>query len=184
MNEKEVEGEVERRVEREGLRDGTRVSIRPIRPEDAPRLQALFTRLSPTSIYLRFLGYRKMPSDEEARSLAEVDYHNRMAFVAFVESELEERIIGVARYAAVENAVPRAAEAAVVVEDEYQGRGLGTILLKRLVDYAREDGVHSLWATVHRNNAQILRFVKRSGLPVERRALTEGTWDIRVHLED
>lgn len=178
------EAETEGRVERVSLRDGTRASIRPIRPEDAPRLQALFKRLSPASIYLRFLGYRKMLSDEEARSLAEVDYHNRMAFVACMEQRTGERIIGVARYAAVENAVPRAAEAAVVVEDEYQGRGLGTILLKRLVDYAREDGVHSLWATVHRNNAQILRFVKRSGLPVERRALTEGAWDIRVHLRD
>lgn len=169
-------------IERVSLRDGTLVSIRSIRPDDAPRLQALFTRLSPASIYLRFLGYRKMLSDEEARNLAEVDYRNRMAFVACLQQGPEERIIGVARYAAVEGAVPRAAEAAVVVEDEYQGRGLGTILLKKLVSYARENGVHSFWATVHRNNAQILRFIKRSGLPVERKALKEGAWDIRVRL--
>jgi GNAT superfamily N-acetyltransferase len=180
MNGKEAE--TEGRVERVNLRDGTLVSIRPIRPEDAPRLQALFTRLSPASIYLRFLGYRKMLSDQEAHSLAEVDYVNRMAFVAFVEHELEERIIGVARYAVVASAVPCAAEAAVVVEDEYQGRGLGTILLQKLVVYARENGVQSFWATVHRNNAQILRFIKRSGLPVERKALKEGAWDIRVRL--
>jgi acetyltransferase len=178
------EAEIEARVERVSLRDGTLVSIRPIRPEDAPRLQALFTRLSPASIYLRFLGYRKMLSDAEARSLAEVDYNNRMAFVAFVEQGAEERIIGVARYAIVENVVPCSAEAAVVVEDEYQGRGLGTILLEKLVGYARENGVQAFWATVHRNNAQILRFIKRSGLPVERKALKEGVWDIRVRLGD
>lgn len=177
------ESEIEEKLERVSLRDGTLVSIRPIRPEDAPRLQALFRRLSPASIYLRFLGYRKMLSDEEARSLAEVDYHNRMAFVACVEQGPEEHIIGVARYAVVESIVPQAAEAAVVVEDEYQGRGLGTILLQKLVSYARENGVHSFWATVHRNNAQILRFIKRSGLPVERKALKEGTWDIQVRLE-
>jgi acetyltransferase len=173
---------MEGRIERVSLRDGTLVSIRSIRPDDAPRLQALFKRLSPASIYLRFLGYRKGLSDAEARSLAEVDYHNRMAFVACVEQGPEELIIGVARYALVEGVVPCSAEAAVVVEDEYQGRGLGTILLKKLVIYARENGVRSFWATVHRNNAQILRFIKRSGLPVERKALKEGAWDIRVRL--
>lgn len=182
MNRKAAE--IQGKVERVSLRDGTLVSIRPIRPDDAPRLQALLTRLLPASIYLRFLEYRKALSDQEARSLAEVDYHNRMAFVAFVEQGPEERIIGVARYAVVESAVPCSAEAAIVVEDEYQGRGLGTILLKRLVSYARENGVHSFWATVHRNNAQILRFIKRSGLPVERKVLKEGAWDIRVRLGD
>jgi GNAT superfamily N-acetyltransferase len=182
MNGKEAEAEG--RVERVNLRDGTVVSIRPIRPEDAPRLQALFTRLSPASIYLRFLGYRKMLSDEEARNLVGVDYHNRMAFVACLQQRPGERIIGVARYAVVEGVVPCSAEAAVVVEDEFQGRGLGTILLKKLVAYARENGVRSFWATVHRNNAQILRFIKLSGLPVERKALKEGAWDIRVGLGD
>ena len=66
-------------IEEIQLRDGTRVTLRPIRPEDAPLLQEAFTRLSPQTIYMRFLEIFRHLSDEQARFFADVDYHSKMA---------------------------------------------------------------------------------------------------------
>lgn len=164
------------------LRDGTTVTIRPIRPDDARRLQALFDRLSPESISLRFLGQPKELPYEQARQLANVDYQKRMALVATREQDGEEHIIAVARYATHPASPPDVAEAAIVVEDEYQKRGLGTLLLTRLVAYAQAHGIRAFMATIRHDNAQIMRFIGRSGLPTES-TLEAGVWDILVKLE-
>jgi RimJ/RimL family protein N-acetyltransferase len=163
------------------LGDGTMVTIRPIRPDDAPRLQALFYRLSPESIALRFLGHPKELPDEEAQRLANVDYQTRMALVATGEEDGEEHIIAVARYAA-DSAQLDLAEAAIVVEDKYQKRGLGTLLLTRLVAYAHTHGIRAFMATVHHDNVQIMRFIRQSGLPSQSK-LAAGIWEIVVKLE-
>ena len=164
------------------LRDGTTVTIRPIRPDDARGLQALFDRLSPESIAFRFLGQPKELPLEQARQLANVDYRKRMALVATRQHGNEEHIIAVARYAADPASQPDVAEAAIVVEDEYQNRGLGTLLLTRLVAYAYAHGVRAFRATVRQDNIQIMRFVHHSGLPAES-TLDAGVWDIMVTLE-
>lgn len=163
------------------LRDGSQVSLRPIAPTDAPRLRALFHRLSPESVYLRFLEARDDLTLEQAQEFATVDYQRTMAIVATVIDSGEEEIVGVARYGQDEQETDAGAETAVVVEDAYQGRGLGTLLLQRLVLYARRHGVEALRATVHSSNAQILRFVRRSGLPIQQQ-LRGGTWDIQLDL--
>jgi len=172
------------------LRDGSRVIIRAIRPDDAPRLQALYRRLSPESIFFRFLGQARELSDRQAQRLATVDYEGQMAWVATPGEALEDEdpeaeIIGVARYARLpEEAGPGAvAEAAVVVEDRWQRRGLGTMLLQRLADYARTHGIDAFQATVHQANTQILRFVRRSGLPTQNQ-IDGGLWEIRVSLKE
>ena len=164
------------------LRDGATVTMRPIRPDDAHGLQALFDRLSPESIALRFLGQPKELPYEQAKQLANVDFQQRMALVATLEKGGEEHIIAVARYAVDPTGQPDVAEAAIVVEDEYQKRGLGTLLLTRLVAYAYAHGVRAFRATVRQDNIQIMRFVRHSGLPAES-ALEAGTWDILVKLE-
>lgn len=169
--------------ERVTLHDGTQVTLRPVVPEDAPRLRALFHRLSPESIYLRFLEPRKELTLEQARAFATVDYQRTMAIVAAMDDEGEEEIVGVARYGEDAEEPEVGAETAVVVEDSYQGRGLGTILLHRLVSYARDSGIKRMRAAVHTSNAQILRFVRRSGLPTQQR-LRDGVWDITLHLID
>lgn len=168
------------------LRDGSQVIIRPIRSDDAPRLQALFDRLSPESIFLRFLGRPRALSDEQARRLATVDYQRQMAWVATASRGLggespHRDIVGVARYAAGPETT--VAEAAVVVEDCWQQRGLGTLLLRRLADYARTHGIGAFQATVHQANTRILRFVQRSGMPTESK-IDDGLWEIRVSLKE
>ncbi len=164
------------------LRDGTPVTIRAIRPDDAPRLQALHARLSAESIFLRFLGQLKTLPLEEAQRLAHVDYEKSMALVATPGQDGEEPIIGVARYAASNQAEPDAAEAAIVVDDAFQGRGLGSLLLDRLVKYARAHGIRYFLATVYHSNAEIMRFIQRSGLPSEKRR-EAGVWEVRVRLD-
>lgn len=163
------------------LRDGTTVTIRPIRPDDAPRLQEGFERLSPESIFFRFLGHRKELPHAEAVHLATVDYRTRMAFVATREHEGDERLIGVARYAVIEPADQGVAEAAIVVGDAHQGLGLGTILLKRLVRYARSQGVRAFLATIRHDNVRILHFIERSGLPTETK-IDGATREVLVRL--
>ena len=163
------------------LRDGATVTIRPIRPDDAPRLQALHARLSPETIYLRFLGTHPVLSNREAERLASVDYETRMAFVATREQKGEEFVAGVARYAALGPERPDEAEAAVVVEDRYQHLGLGTRLLDWLLAYARTHGIRFFVAEINAENDRVLDFVRRSGLPTEKH-LQSGTWEIRVRI--
>ena len=162
------------------LADGTQVTIRPVIPEDAPRLQALYSRLSPESVYYRFLSQAEELTREQAERLANVDYDARMAFVAVLGSAVEAPVIGVARYA--EGLEPGVAEAGVVVEDRYQRQGLGTLLLTKLVEYARDQGIHTFVAWIHQSNAAILQFIRRSGLPTHSR-LESGVWEVRVELD-
>ncbi len=163
------------------LRDGLRVTIRPIRPADAEELRNGFKRLSPHSIYMRFLSPLHDLSENQARLFALVDYHSSMAFVATVDLD-GETIIGVARYNKVGVQDLGAAECAVVVDDEYQGKGLGLVLLDQLVSYAREHGVIYFLATVHSINSRILTFIRRSGFSFEQKRIDPAVWEIRLKI--
>ena len=161
------------------LRDGSRLTIRPIRPDDAPRLQALHARLSPDSIYFRFLGWHPALSEQEAERFANLDYDTRMAFVAVNEENGEENIVAVARYAACLPDHPDEADAAIVVEDRFQNLGLGTLLLDRLLAYARAHGIAAFLADINPENERMLHFIRRSGFPASSK-LAEGALEIRI----
>jgi CBS domain-containing protein/GNAT superfamily N-acetyltransferase len=164
------------------LRRGESILIRPIRPDDATRLQAAFAQMSPDTVYDRFMGYKKSLADEEARFLTNVDYDRQMALVAAkVEGHGEEMIIGVAHYYVLEND-SACAEFAVVISDAYQRQGLGTHLMRRLMEYAQAHGIRTLLSFIRVENYRLLRFVQRSGLPVERK-LKDSLWEIRLRLE-
>jgi GNAT superfamily N-acetyltransferase len=164
------------------LRDGTTLTIRPIRPDDAPRLQVLFDRLSPESIISRFLANCHELPFQQADDLINADDRTQMALVATREQSGEEYIVAVARYWLIPADEPGLAEPAIVVEDQYQNRGLGTLLLKRLVAYARARGIRTFLAAYDHNNARITRIIRRSGLPTESR-VELGICGIRVNLE-
>jgi GNAT superfamily N-acetyltransferase len=127
------------------LDDGTRVLIRPIRPGDKRLLQEGIQRLSPQSRYLRFLHYLERLTAAELRYLTEIDYRDHFAWVAISIDQPEPMGLGVARYIR-DKAHPGQAEAAVAVVDEFQGRGLGRLLLTKLADSARENGVEAFIA--------------------------------------
>src|SRR5271167_1140091 len=104
----------------ETLRDGTRVLVRPIRKEDAPLERAFIERLSPTSRGFRFLGQVKV-SDDMLRRLTDINYQRDMAFVALRHEAGEKMEIGVSRFCTGNEG--SSCECAVVVSDEWQGRG-------------------------------------------------------------
>jgi RimJ/RimL family protein N-acetyltransferase len=122
------------------LRDGTRALIRPIRSDDKDRLVSGFERLSPRSRYMRFHMHIDELSPEQLRYLTEVDGRDHVAWVALNEGDPDQPGMGVARYVRVSDE-PDIAEAAITVVDDYQGRGLGTVLLGVLAATARENGV-------------------------------------------
>lgn len=169
-------------VETVVLKDETRVVIRPIRPDDAPRLQEGFRHLSPETIYYRFLEATNEITDEQARQLTTLDYQKEMALVGTILEGDTEHIIGVARYALIGSDDPGVAETAVVVRDDYQGRGLGSLLYVHLIDYARQHGVLRFDAIVHQSNARIMKFIRRSGLDVEREMLEPGIMLVKIYL--
>lgn len=166
------------------LKDGTAVTIRSIRPDDAPRLQALVKRLSPESIFYRFLEFLKELTPKQAEELAKVDYSRRMALVATLsEGEDDELIIAVARYSVQSASQPDVAEVGIVVEDRFQSQGLGSKLMKELTSYAREQGIRAFSGYISHQNTRILNFIRKSGLPTERR-LEMGMWEITVELAE
>jgi RimJ/RimL family protein N-acetyltransferase len=116
------------------LRDGSAVLIRPVRPVDAPLVADGFARLSARSRQLRFLTPKKELSPAELRYFTDVDHHDHEALGAL--DHPGGRGVGIARY--VRDADdPQAAEIAVTIIDDWQGRGLGTELVARLSDRAR-----------------------------------------------
>jgi RimJ/RimL family protein N-acetyltransferase len=152
------------------LRDGTRILVRPILPEDKQALREGFDRLSARSRYRRFLTSLEHLSDRQLRDLTEVDYVDHMAWVAVDASRPERPGIGVARYVRLPEE-PTAAEAAVTVLDEYQGRGIGTILLRLLAGSARAHGIRCFRGHVLAENAPMMEVLQGLGA----RVAQEGT---------
>jgi RimJ/RimL family protein N-acetyltransferase len=160
------------------LRDGTCVVVREIRADDAPALQRLVGRSSERSIELRFFGPMKELSDEEARRFAEVDGKDRFALVA-LDPEDEWEIVAVVRYE--REGGTDGAEYAALVEDRFQGRGLGIGLTRRLIEAAQERGIERLHALVLRENNRMLRLLRSLELP-ERKRWENGIEHIEVDL--
>jgi CBS domain-containing protein/RimJ/RimL family protein N-acetyltransferase len=165
------------------LRRGEAITLRPIRPDDVTCLLTYFGQMTSGTVYDRFIGHKKTLSEEEARSLASLDYDSSMGLVATKsEAHAEETIVGVAHYY-VQDTEPSCAEFAIVIGDAYQRLGLGTHLMMRLMEYAKAHGVQTLLAFVHSQNYCLLRFVQRAGVPVQRK-LKDGLWEIRIQIEE
>ena len=147
------------------LRDGSSVEVRAIEPEDREALRAGFDRLSDRTRYLRFQAPLPNLSEQQLAYLTDVDHHNHEALVA-IDPDTDEGV-GVARFVRVGDDV---AECAIVVADDWQGRGLGTILLDRLAERAREEDVTRFTALVLAENADALRLLERLG-ETEKRSL-------------
>jgi GNAT superfamily N-acetyltransferase len=158
------EGFVRARTSVISLRDGTPVRIRPVVPDDKQRFLDGFARLSPSSRYRRFLAPIDELTPEMLRAFTEVDYVDHFAYVALVPGGAEPGI-GVARY--VRSATDhRVAEAAVTIVDEFQGRGLGTLLLEALGAVALEHGIRRFSGLALADNAAIRDVLEGLGATV------------------
>jgi GNAT superfamily N-acetyltransferase len=160
------------------LRDGSRVRLRPVEPEDKALLVDGFERLSPESRYRRFLAPMPELSDAQLRYFTEVDHHDHEALAAIDPST--GRGVGVGRFIRLHDR-PRVAEAAVTVADDWQNRGLGTLLLEALAERARREGITTfsgLLLATNREMLELLEHVARVRI-VDRQT---GTVEVEVDL--
>ena len=135
------------------LRDGSEVTIRKLTPRDAPVLAEAFERLSPQSRDLRFLSAKPRLSSNDLQYLTDVDGHLHEALGAV--DKATGRGVGVARFVRLDADAP-VAEVAVTVVDDWQRRGLGTLLLERLSERARAEGIERYTALVSGENRAIV----------------------------
>jgi RimJ/RimL family protein N-acetyltransferase len=150
-------------------RDGATLVIRPIRPDDEAREAAFVGDLSPETSYRRLLSGRKPQPDEIAR-WTHIDGWHEVAFVGV--DEALDRIVGAARYVreseSTEAASLAAVEFAIVLADDWQGRGLGACLLTRLVRHAREADVATIVGVTLHDNGPMIALAKKVGFRVGR----------------
>jgi GNAT superfamily N-acetyltransferase len=159
--------------------DGLSVLIRPIEPDDKRRVADAFERLSPETRYRRFFAPLERLTRQDLRYLTEVDHHDHEALVA-VNPE-NGAIIAVARY--VRSQDPTEAEVAVVVGDPWQGKGVGSALLERLVERARASGIDHFVALVLSENEdaiELFRHLAPGGSSLRRSA--SGNLEMLIEL--
>ncbi len=141
------------------LRDGSQVTLRPVEPGDRQAIRDSFERMGPDSRYTRFLSPIDELTERQLDYLTEIDHHDHEAIVAI---DGEGSGVGVARYVRLEHDGSRA-EVAVAVIDDWQGKGVGSALLDRLSERAREDGVEVFTAAVLAENRASSDILRRLG---------------------
>ena len=158
------------------LRNGRPVHVRPIRPDDEPRLHEAFSRMSERSVYFRFFSPLKRLPEAMARRFARVDYDQRFALVATTHKpDGKEHILGVARYDVAPGT--NTAEVAVTVVDEVQRQGVGSGLLRLLGDVAREHGIKEFSLVVLPENQSMLGLLRKMGW-IHEAHLAGGVYEI------
>jgi acetyltransferase len=147
------------------LADGTALTIRPIRPEDA-RIEAEFVRnLSEESRYYRFMDTLRELSPQMLSHFTHVDYDRHMAFIAVTGEGARETEIAVARYIVSDDAT--SCEFAVVVADAWQRKGVGTLLMRTLIETARAHGLRRMFGEVLAGNHKMLELMQRLGFQLK-----------------
>lgn len=138
---------------------GEDLIIRPIRPDDAPAHDAFFHRLSPDDVRLRFFASVRELTPAQLAKFTRLDYDREMALVAIRRNTGE--TIGVARL--VREHDPAIGEFAVVVQPDVKGRGLGTHLMRRLLEWARQHGVKDVVGEILAENTPMLDLARHLG---------------------
>lgn len=142
------------------LRSGERVHVRLLKASDKDRLERAFERLSPESRYRRFFSFKQRLSDQELRYLTEIDQFNHFAICAETLDADGTHVEGVAVARFIRDvAAGKTAEAAITVVDEFQGKGVGSLLFQRLIAAARERGVTHLRFEVLSSNTPMQHFL-------------------------
>ena len=159
-------------VSNEVLRDGTPVTIRPIRPEDEPLMVKFHETLSEESVYMRYfhmMNLTQRTAHERLTRICFIDYDREMALVAeHTDPETKEReIMGVSRLSS-RGALPDEAEFSVLVSDRFQRLGLGTLLVSRLLEVGRAEGLERITAEILFDNRPMQRISKKLGFHLRR----------------
>lgn len=147
------------------LSNGRRVRIRPLRACEAGTIRELFAHLSPQTRYLRFLSPMPTLPESVLRLLLDVDQQRRMALVAH-QAEGPGDVVGLGSFGAVDD---DSAEVGLVVRDDWQGQGVGTVLASRLLQAAEDRGFHRFIAHVSSDNEPIRKILRQIAVVVSAR---------------
>ena len=161
------------------LQDGTRVGFRPIQPEDKHWLQRGIEEMSPESRYRRFFAPVDHLTEDQLRYFTEVDQVDHVAWLATLADARDHRVVAVARFIRIPGR-PDAAEAAVTVIDEYQGRGLGRAMLVVLTRQAIASGIKRFTMFVLGENKAMLALLHDAGATSE--SAHDGVYQFQVEL--
>ena len=146
------------------IKDGEQLLVRPIQPEDAERERAFVSRLSPETLYFRFMmPVRELPQAMIER-FTQIDYGRELALVGIVGEPGEDKIVGVARI--TPTTIPDRCEFAIVVEEVMQGTGLARALMQRIIEAARQRGYREIEGVVLRENPRMLKFCESMGFTI------------------
>jgi len=153
-------------VTNKALKDGAEVTVRPIRPEDEPAVAAFHQTLSERSVSMRYFHHLQLGQRVAHERLVRVcfaDYDRELPLVAehLDEASGKREIVGIGRLSRQRGG--NSAEVAIVISDAWQGKGLGTLLMKMLVEVARKEGVQRLSADILSENFEMQRLMEKAG---------------------
>jgi acetyltransferase len=160
--------------------DGTEIRLRPLRPDDLDRELQFLAGLSEQTLYLRLQYTASEISRADAARLLELDYRDTIAFGAFTGDPPGDTLVGVSRYARI--AGTDQAECAIVVTDAWQGRGVGTELMRALGVAARRNGIGTLVGGSLAENQRIHAWARRFGFGVRTEPNTGGQVQVTLDL--
>lgn len=143
------------------LRDGTAVTLRYARPADEAMIRATFATLTPETVYSRFFMVKRTLTRADIARVTHCDDGRTVALLALAQDGAGERLAGGGSYTMTEKGD---AELAFLIHQDFQGRGLGTMLLRHLAAIARAHGVRRMRALVLSGNAAMLAVFRDSGL--------------------
>jgi acetyltransferase len=159
------------------LEDGSRIWVRPIRPEDEPLLVNFHHTLSERTVYMRYFHWMKLEqrtAHERLTRMCFIDYDRQMAFVAERADATsgERQIVAVGRL--VKSHTAEEAELAVIVSDGFQKRGIGSAVVRQLVEFARAEKLERITATVLFENRPMQKVFERIGFQLKQSGDSES----------
>ncbi|RJP17427.1 MAG: N-acetyltransferase [Candidatus Abyssobacteria bacterium SURF_5] len=164
------------------LADGTEISLRPIKPTDEDLMIELFNSFSKETIYFRFFSTLKYMPKDQLEKMTHIDYEKQMAIVALVDEDGRERMVAVGRYT-LEKDNPDEAEFAIVVQDSYQKRGIGTEVLRHLAHVAKLQGVRVIVGYIMNENVRMFGVLRKSGLIMSKHNWDRGVTRVDIPIE-
>jgi len=162
------------------LKNDRRILIRPSRASDVDAMQELFYSLSAQDVYTRFFTNLESLSVDKAQHLCNVSYKEEMAFVAVLEEQGRELVVGSGCYYV--NPSTNLADVAYMIHPEWQGQGLGSLLQQRMIEYGRAKGLRGFTADVLCENRGMLAVFEKSGCKLSKRVVS-STFEVIMLFE-
>jgi len=163
------------------LNDGPELNFRVVKPVDEDKLRDLFYNLREEDIYYRFMCALKTLPHSKAQSLVVLDYEEKFAIAGYVGDETDESFVGVARW--LLDRPTNMAEVAFTVHPDWQKKGLGVFMMKKLVEVAKEKGISGFTAEVLATNKKMLNVFYKSGFSVHSQ-LDEGVYYLEFRFNE